>query len=53
MKGLAMLGALQDLGGGPFLVQHPDEKNNEEFLADHWAALCEVLERHWREGNHE
>ena len=41
------VGLLQDLCGGPFLVQHPDYAKNDHFLVLHWATRLEGLEAAW------
>ena len=41
------VGLLQDLCGGPFLVQHPDYAKTEHFLVLHWATRLEGLEAAW------
>ena len=41
------VGLLQDLCGGPFLVQHPDYAKIDHFLVLHWATRLEGLEAAW------
>ena len=43
-KAMSTVGMLQDLGGEPFVIQHSDPDNDEEFELCHFASRTTALQ---------
>ena len=44
-KSIEQVGIIRDIRGGPWLVQDPDPRVHDRFLALHWATLIQGAER--------